>query len=156
MAAVPPTPPEFDHPARRPSERLAIVAYVHATPALQETDYLEWKTEYDLSSRPGAAATAKQLIGMANRDLSQAMRHNDGYAYILLGVEPENLVGVTLWDSADIENWLGRFVGPDLRYDIHYVELHQKQILFLTVDAPKQGDPIYCLQHASTDPDGEE
>ena len=133
---------------------MAIVEHVLNTPGLQETDYLEWKTGYDLRTNPGAAATGKHLIGFANRDRAQAARHSDGHAYLLLGVEPGNLHSVALWDSADIENWLVRFVGRELRYDIHYVEVGGQQILFLTVDPPQLGDPIYCLQRASAQPGG--
>ncbi len=146
--------PDFSTLARKPSERLAIVRYVRDRPGLQETDYLEWKTVYNLSTRPEAAATSKHLIGFANRDFTLAARHAEGYAYLLLGVEPQNLVGIPIWDSADIENWLVRFVGPDLRYDVHYAELDGKQVLFLTGDPPRPGDPIYCLQKASSEPGG--
>lgn len=137
---------DFTTLARRPSERLAIVAHVRDTPTLEETDYLEWKSTYDLSSKPGAATTARQLIGMANRDFAQAERHAEGNAYVLLGVEPGMVHGVPHWDSADIENWLARYVEPELRYDVHYVEIDSKEVLVFTVDAPRQGDPIYCLQ----------
>jgi hypothetical protein len=143
--------PDFSALARRPSERLVIVEYILETPGLQETDYLEWKTSYDLSTRPGAASTAKQLIGMANRDAERASRHAEGYAYVLLGVEPENLVGVAQWDSANIESWLTPFVGPNLRYDIHYVRKDNKEVLFLTIDPARQGDPIYCFRESSED-----
>ncbi len=153
-ASTPPTPPDFSHLARRPSERVAIVEHVLNTAELQETNYLEWKTGYDLSTNPGAAATGKHLIGFANRDRAQAARYADGHAYLLLGVEPANLTGVPLWDSADLENWLVRFVGRELRYDIHYVEVGGQQVLFLTVDPPQQADPIYCLQRASAEPRG--
>jgi hypothetical protein len=38
-------------------------------------------------------------------------------------------------------------VEPELRYDAHYVEIDgNKEVLVFTVDAPRQGDPIYCLQ----------
>ena len=53
--------PDFTTLARRPSERLAIVAHVRDTSTLEETGYLEWKSAYDLSSKHGAAATARQL-----------------------------------------------------------------------------------------------
>lgn len=154
MSSPVPAAPDFSKLARRPSERLAIVEYVRDTPNLQETDCLEWKSAYDLSKRTGAAATSKHLIGFANRGFPQAARHAAGYAYLLLGVETGNLPGVPLWDSADIENWLVRFVGHDLRYDPHYVQADGKQVLFLLVDPPQQGDPIYCLQAQSSDPDG--
>jgi predicted HTH transcriptional regulator len=141
--------PDFTTLARRPSERLAIVEHVRDTPALEETDYLECKSAYDLTTRPGAAATARQLIGMANRDFAQVERHVEGSAYVLMGVEPGTLHGVPHWDSADIENWLERFVQRELRYEVHYVEVDGKEVLLFIVDAPRQGDPIYCLQHGS-------
>jgi hypothetical protein len=40
-------------------------------------------------------------------------------------------------------------VEPELRYDVHYVEIDGKEVLVFTVDAPRQGDPIYCLQRTS-------
>jgi hypothetical protein len=143
--------PDFSVRARRHSERLAIVEHILGTPGLQETDYLEWKTGYDLAKRPGAASTAKQLMAMANRDEKHAVRHAEGYAYVLLGVEPGNLAGVELWDSADIETWISRFAGPDLRYDEHYVQKDGKQVLFLTIDPPNQGDPLYHFREGSED-----
>ena len=150
-----PPVPDLSKLARKPSERLAIVTYVHGTPGLQETEHLEWKSGYDLSTRPGAAATARQLIGMANRDSARAVTHAEGHAYVLLGVEPGNAPGVPQWDASDIENWLVPFVGPDLRYDIHYVAFAGQQVLFLTVDAARAGDPIHNLQKASQDPGGD-
>lgn len=100
------------------------------------------------------AATAKQLIGFANRDFVQSARHAEGHAYLLLGVEPQNLVGVPRWDSADVEKWLVRFVGPELRYDIAYVELAGENVLFLTVDPPRQGDPPFYRHKVSGQPGG--
>jgi hypothetical protein len=151
MTTLPPTP-DLTHLALKPSERLAIVEQVHQTPGLQETNYLEWKSGYDLSKRAGAAATARQLIGMANRDGARVAGHADGHAYVLIGVEPSSVPGVPQWDASDIENWLARFVGPDLRYDVHYVPHEGKDVLFLTVDAERDGDPIYCLLKDSQDP----
>ena len=83
---------------------------------------------------------------MANRDFAQAERHAEGSGYVILGVEPGMVHGVPHWDSADLENWLSRYVEPELRYDVHYVEIDGKEVLIFTVDAPRQGDPIYCLQ----------
>lgn len=146
--AEPPVP-DFSKRARRPSELRTIVEYILASPVLEETDYLEWKSGYDLSTRPGAASTAKQLIGMANRDFAQAASHAEGHAYVLLGVEPGNLTGVPHWDSAEIEDALGRFIEPALRYTPEYVEVDDKEVLIFTVEPPRQGDPVYCLQKES-------
>ncbi len=138
--------PDFTTLARRPSERLAIVAHVRDTLTLEETDFLEWKSAYDLSTKSDAAKTSKALIGMANRDFAQAERHAEGSAYVLIGVEPGKVHGVPHWDAADIENKLTRYVPTELRYDVQHVEIDGKEVLFFTVDAPRQGDPIYCLQ----------
>jgi hypothetical protein len=145
--------PDFTQLARRPSDRLAIVAHVYGTANLQETEYLEWKSAYDLSKRPGAAAAARQMIGMANRDDASGARHAEGHAYILIGVEPGSVPGVPQWDAAEIESWLRRFMEDELRYDIHYVAYDGVQVLFLTIDPPRAGDPIYALQSASEDPE---
>lgn len=134
---------------RRPSERLALIHYIASLPTLQENEHLEWKLGYDLGRRPDAGKIAKQLIGFANRDPARAQRQTEGYAYVLLGVEPGAVIGVPVWDSADIENWLSRFVPSELMYDIQYVSAGDKDILVLEVDPPRQGDSIFCLQ-AST------
>jgi hypothetical protein len=143
----------FSRRARRPSEQLAIVEHVLNTEHLQETDYLEWKTSYNLSTNPGAASTAKHLIAFANRDISHALRFAEGHAYLLLGLEPGNLVGVPEWDSAQLEQWLVRFVGPELAYSDHYVGINGKRVLLFVVDPPRQGDSIYCLQRSSENVD---
>jgi Putative DNA-binding domain len=134
---------------RRPSERLALVEYIAASPTLQENEHLEWKSGFDLSRRPDAGKVAKQLIGFGNRDPARAKRLTGGCAFVLLGVEAGELSGVPVWDSADIESWLSRFVPSDLIYDVHYVSAGGKDILVLEVDPPRQGDSIFCLQ-AST------
>jgi hypothetical protein len=153
---VPPSPPDFTKLARRPSERAAVVEYIRSTPGLQESDFLEWKTVYDLKTRPGRAATSKHLIAFANRDLAQAERNAEGYAYLILGVEPENLVGVPIWDSADIENWLSPYTGTDLRYGPpDYITAGEVSVLFLVVDPPRAGDRIYCMEKAGADADEE-
>jgi len=146
--------PAFAELASDDVRRLAVVRHVFATEHLQESDFLEWKSGYDLSANPGAAATAKHLIGFANREFAQAERHAGGHAYLLLGVEPGGVPGVSVWDSAHVWDWLVRFVGSDLRYDIDYVHFRGKSVLFLTVDVPRRGDPIYCLQRASSEPGG--
>jgi hypothetical protein len=146
--------PDFAKLARRPSERAALVDYIRSTPGLQESDFLEWKTAYDLTTKPGRVATSKHLIAFANRDSAQAARNAEGYAYLILGVEPGNLVGVPVWDSADIENWLSPYTGIDLRYGPpDYIAVDDVYVLFLVVDPPRIGDAIYCMQRAAADAD---
>jgi hypothetical protein len=146
--------PDFTKLARRPSERAVLVDYIRSTPGLQESDFLEWKTAYDLAAKPGRVATSKHLIAFANRDFAQAARNAEGYAYLILGVEPGNLIGVPVWDSADIENWLSPYTGIDLRYGPpDYIAVDGVHVLFLVVDPPNLGDPIYCMQKAGGDAD---
>jgi hypothetical protein len=148
---------DFSRVARRPSERLAVVEHIITTPNLQENEHLEWKSGYDLSTKPGAAKTAKQLIGMANREPARAARLLEGHAYVILGVDAGRLHGLMKrWDSADIENWIAPFVGPDLVYDIHYVEVRGRDVLMFVVGPSKQGDPIFALQRTTQDEHGKE
>ena len=55
-------------------------------PGTIETDYLEWKSSFDLGKTRYRAATAKQILGFANRDPDRAVRNARGYAYLLIGV----------------------------------------------------------------------
>ncbi len=144
-------PPDLTRPIRRPSERLALVEYVASTPALQESEHLEWKSGYDLSRRPDAGKLAKQLIGFANRDPARSQRLFEGYAYVLLGVEAGAVQGVPVWDSADIESWLSRFVPPELVYDVYYVKVGGTDVLFLEIEPPGPVHAIYCLKASTGD-----
>jgi hypothetical protein len=137
--------------ARRPSDRKALVEYIEATANLQETDWLEWKSGYDLTTSTGRAATARQIIGFANRMPDQALRHADGYAYLVLGVEAGQFHGMPVHDSADIENWLQPYVGDDIVYDVDYVNAGGVETLFITIDPPQWGDDIHRLRKESQD-----
>ena len=136
--------------ARRPSERKALVEYIAASVGEQETDWLEWKRGYDLTTPKGRASTAKHLLGFANRMPQDAARHAGGHGYLLLGVEPGDLHGVDVHDSADIENWLRPYVGDAVRYDLAYVAAGEVHVLFFVVDPPSWGDPIHPLRKAFT------
>ena len=105
-----------------------------------------------LTAKPARVAASKHLIAFANRDFAQAARNAEGYAYLILGVEPGNLCGVPVWDSADIENWLSPYTGADLRYGPpDYITVDGAHVLVLVVDPPNLGDPIYCMQKAGGD-----
>lgn len=143
--------PGLTRAIRGPVERLALVQYIRDSPSLQEKDWVEWKTGYDLTGKPGRASVAKHLIGFSNRDPSAESLTSDGFAYLLLGVQPGLLRGTELLDSADIENGIRPYVGDDLRFDIDYVPIDEVHVLFFVVDPPKAGDPIHCLQKESMD-----
>jgi hypothetical protein len=92
---------------------------VRDTPGLQEHDWLEWKSGYNLEKKSGRAAIAKHLIGFANRDPDAAARCLNGHGCLLLGVEPGVCPGMPDHDSADLENWLRPFVGEKVVFDVH-------------------------------------
>jgi hypothetical protein len=141
-------------PARRPSDRLAVVEWVHGTTDLQETDWLEWKSGYDLSRTAGRVATAKHILGFANRMPDVAARHAGGCAYLLLGVEPGTSHGVKVHDSADVENWLRPYLGERVVYDIDYVAFQERSVLFVVVEPPQWGDDIHPLRKEGVEASG--
>lgn len=152
MASSPPAP---DLTKRlRARERATLVEYIVGAPMVQETDYLEWKSFYDLSTKPGAASTSRHLIGFGNREPSRAARVFDGYAYLLIGLEPGQLHGAVVWDSAKLDNWIEHFVGPELVYEPYYVSVQGQDILLLEVAPPKRGDPIHYLRRTTVDTSG--
>lgn len=152
MASTPPAP---DLTKRlRARERVTLVDYIHGTPKLQETDYLEWKSYYDLSTKPGAASASRHLIGFGNREPGRAARVFEGHAYLGIGLEPGQLHGAPVWDSAKIDNWIEHFVGPELVYEPYYISVQGQDILLLEVAPPKQGDPIHHLRRTTVDTSG--
>jgi hypothetical protein len=142
---------------RGPSARKALVEGIrNAESTDQETDWLEWKSQVTLSDKAWQGEIATHLIGFANRDPVWARRTVDGYAYLILGVEPGSLVGVEVVDPADLEGWIARYVGrtDGPRWEPHYVAVDDKSVLVITVAAPQQGDPIFSLRKAFQDPTG--
>lgn len=142
--------PNWHKDAKKPSELNAIVQSIAEDPNSQESDFIEWKSGYDLSTRFYAAKTAKQLIGFANREPKKASRFLDGHAYLFFGLEAGQIAGIdTVWDSADIESWLSPFLQPELTYEIKYLKCDQRDVLLFKVAPPQQGDPIFALQQST-------
>lgn len=92
-------------------EPLDVAALVLDTPALQESHWLEWKSDVDLSQRDWQARVAKFILGASNRPPASALREQDGYAYMALGAEPGRLVGTPVIDPAAVDAGLRRFLG---------------------------------------------
>lgn len=145
--------PDFSRAARKPSERLAIVQYVlDGGSGTIETDWIEWKSEFDLQQVKYRAASAKHILGFANRHPDRAQRHAEGLAYLLIGLEPGRLVGVPeIWDPEKLESWITPYVGQDVVWDPNYVEISGQHVLFVTVEAPRWGDPPHPLRKESSD-----
>jgi hypothetical protein len=136
---------------RGPSARLALVKAVAAAPATEpETDWIEWKSEADLTAKAWQGELASHILGFANRDPRGAARNVEGCAYLLVGVEAGALGGITPVDSAQLDDGISRYLGgaDGPRWEPDYIEIDGKTVLVITVEAPRDGDPIFTLRKA--------
>ena len=138
--------------ARKPSERKAIVRYVYETKEAIESDWLEWKSEFDLSETRYRGPAAKHILAFANRHPDKAARNAGGVGYLLIGVEPGSLPGVPeLWDPEKIESWIAPYVGDRVAWEPAYVEIDHRHVLLIIVEAPQWGDPPFPLRKGAAD-----
>jgi hypothetical protein len=99
-----------------------------------------------LSAKRWQVEIARFALASANRLPDRAAQTADGYAYMLLGVEPQNLCGVARVDNADLENGIGAYTGRDgPHWSPEYVEIDGVDVLLVTIAPPKAGDRIYSL-----------
>jgi hypothetical protein len=128
----------------------ALVAAAVAAHEHDESDWLEWKLNLDLSTKEGCFAIARNVLGMANRQPDRAAIHCGGLGFVVVGLEPGTLSGITSVDPADlsqgIDPYLGGAVGP--KWTPTVVSVEGKSVLVVTVEAPQQGDPIFTLRRA--------
>ncbi len=123
------------------------VAVRDAPAAEPETDSIEWKGPWDLTDAEQRFETARHILGFGNRLVSAAAGTFEGCAYLLAGVEPGNLVGVTAIDPAKIDDAIGKHVLHDQpRWTPTYVDVDGHTVLIITIEAPRDGDPQFTLQ----------
>lgn len=149
---------DTSQPIRGPAARKTLVETIRDAPAsAQETTWLEWKSRATLNEKAWQGEIATHVIGFANREPGRARQAVGGHAYLVLGAEPQNLVGVRLYDPADLESWIARYTGRSEgpRWEPHYTTVDGKSVLVIEVDAPQPGDPIFSLRKTFTDPRGE-
>jgi hypothetical protein len=93
---------------RGPMARLALVRAIRdGGLATTETDWIEWKSQTNLNDKlQRLDHVIRHILGFSNRDPGRAARVSEGYAYLLLGVEPGAVAGVQPIDPADLESWL--------------------------------------------------
>ncbi|WP_339121050.1 AlbA family DNA-binding domain-containing protein [Pseudonocardia sp. D17] len=123
-----------------------LVEAIAKTDPNNESTWIEWKSHLDLSDKSGHWHMAKHMLGFANRTVSAARAHCIGNAYLVVGVEPENVGGIAPVDHAYLTPKLTRYVGSELRWHATYVPVGGKSVLVVRVDPPKYGDPIYPLR----------
>jgi hypothetical protein len=138
-------PIDTSQPLLRPSQLDALVRAVANADDHDEHDWIEWKSNLDLSSSEGKWHIVKQILGFSNRTVSTAARHAAGHAYLLAGVEPGALTGVASVDHADLTSSIDRYVGA-ARWTPEYVTVDGKSVLVVIIDPPKPGDPPFSLR----------
>lgn len=133
---------------RTPGELVGLVEAVRdASPAEPETDSLEWKSDWDITNAGVRFDTVRHLLGFGNRTVFAAQQNFEGCAYLLAGVEPGNLIGAPIVDPADIDDQLSKYILPGQpRWSPSYLMVDGKPALVFTIEAPRDGDPIFILQ----------
>jgi hypothetical protein len=146
-------PIDSSRPYRYPSELVALVEAVTRTDPNNESTWIEWKSTLDLSQKRDQCHIAKHVLGFANRTVAVARHHANGLAYLIVGAEPDRVVGITRIDPAILTPRIGRYVGPAVRWRAEYVLVQGRQVLVVVVDPPQNGDPIYPVrQELDTQP----
>lgn len=128
----------------------ALFAAVEAAAPEDENQWLEFKAGIDPGTPDGAAALAKAIVAFANRRVDIAQKWLGGHALVLVGIEPGNVVGASVYDPAVIHDRVQRLLAaPAPAWDCEYRDYHGKPLLVITVDPPQQGDPIHCIGRSS-------
>src|SRR5438270_353217 len=68
-----------------------------------EADWIEWKGQLDLSTKPGCFHVARAILGLANREPERAQATCEGLGYVVVGAEPGTVHGVSTVDSANLD-----------------------------------------------------
>lgn len=114
-----------------------------------ESDFLEIKLDIDISKALGKAKLAKFILGAGNRLPEVAERHFGGYAVMVVGAAQGRADGVSpgieiLDIRQAVEPYIGH-EGPGI--ELERVRLESgREVLFLIVDPPQQGDPLYLCR----------
>jgi hypothetical protein len=123
-----------------------IRAVADAHPDEPESDALEWKRTLDLSGSQHRFELARHILGMGNRAPRAASAVFGGYAYILIGVEPGRLDGVTVPDPAELSQALGAYIRPGRpAWRLELVVVEDVALAVIEVEAPRLGDRICTL-----------
>lgn len=124
-------------------------AVFEASSSAQETLAIEWKSQADVGDKAWQAELSRQVLGFANREPEVAATWFEGCAYILVGVSPGILNGTPVHDSAKIDAWLSTYIGSSPNapeWAPAYVDIDGKDVLILTVEAPRPGNRIWTCR----------
>jgi hypothetical protein len=144
-----------DKPLRATDDLARLVTAITTATDTDETHYLEWKSDYDLTSSEGQFKVARTILGMANRPVELAARFFGGVGYMVVGAEVNNVAGTRAVDSAILQNGIGRYLGIDgPEWYPQSVTVDGKTVLVFVVEPPKIGSFIFTLDKTFQPADG--
>jgi hypothetical protein len=130
-----------------------LLAAIESSAATDENMWLEHKAGLDPSTKPGAAALAKAIIAFANRDPNRSTAWLGGHAIVVIGLEPGNVPGIEPLDPAVLHDKVSRYLAePSPHWDSADHTYNGRDVLVITIDPPKDGDPIYTIGQDGGDP----
>ena len=134
--------------ALRGHVQIALVRAILGAHPNDEPEWLEWKCTLDIEAR--MMTIAKAVLGLANRMPARARLHCEGVGYLVVGAAANNkLQGVKPIDLAKMQQMVEPYIGSGLdarTLTPAYHEVDGKQVLVVTVEAPRPGDPIFALR----------
>ncbi|MEU8507136.1 ATP-binding protein [Streptomyces brevispora] len=137
---------DYSKAFRTPLQLKSLVEAVAVAGEHDESDWIEWKSTYNLSEKQTKSTLARHILAMANRSVEKSAQTAGGCGYILVGVEPGSVSGVSTIDLADLESGVRPYLGPQgPEWIPSYVAVAGEEVLVISVDPPKDGDPIHTL-----------
>lgn len=136
----------------------AVLDAVVAGGDTTETDFLEAKSDIDLTVKLGQAKVAKFVLAVANRLPHQAAKNFRGYAVLVIGAAKGIAPGVPIGTEAhELHDQIARYLGSDgPSFDLTRLPISDdREVLFIIVDPPEPGQPPY-LCHSDFQPDGKD
>jgi hypothetical protein len=131
-------------------ELLQLVHAVIAAGSADEGRWIEWKSTADLTSNDELVKhLVRHMIGFANREVATAARWAEGHSYLIIGAQPGGATGMTPIDMAELAPRIRRYAGVDLRWHGEYLIINGTDVLVVTVEPPRHGDPIRLLETTS-------
>lgn len=124
----------------------SVLDHVVAVGDAAETTYLEVKSTLDVASKAGRAKVAKFLLGAANRLPTEANRHFNGHAVLVIGAEAGSALGVSKGTEAhDLENSLRPYLGPQFPpFEFGRISVgDEREVLFVIAQPPQDGQPPF-------------
>lgn len=125
----------------------AFLNAVEAADPADESEWIEWKVTLDLRTHRDLAKIAIFIVAAANRDPDVSSRWMGGTGILIIGLEPGVVRGVKQRDPAELDDEIGRLLGPQPpAWEPRPMTYKGKPLLIITVAPPNAGDPIYTME----------